>query len=107
MASVNVAQLLTSGAASDPEQLPAVDAHTSGQIGRTSPDGSHGMNSEAHRNGSSELTQFDGRTVTLIASAACVVPAGMYTSPELGIQEVRVRHSGAEWAHMIAAQAEG
>lgn len=84
---MNAAQLLTSGAASDPEQLPAVAAQTAGQMGRTAPVvGSQGMKSEAHRKGSSDSTQSVGSTVkkemavlTLTARADCEVPGGTNT----------------------------
>lgn len=90
MPSTNVAQALTRGAASEPEQLPAVAAQTSVQMGCTCPEGSHGANSEAQRNGRRVLTQLAGKTgkkeravVAFTAMAACVVPAGMYTLPDL------------------------
>lgn len=113
MASTNVAQLLTRGAASDPEQFPAVAAHTSGQTGCTAPVlGSQGINNEAQRKGSSESTQFGGSTVkkeiavlALTASADCVVPGGMNTSPELGGEVSHLRIDVEERAHDRGASA--
>lgn len=90
MPSTNVAQELTRGAASEPEQLPDVAAQTPVQIGSTCPDESQGVKSVEHTKGRSVLTQLAGKTgkkeravVAFTAMAACVVPAGMYTLPDL------------------------